>query len=251
MMTPSRRRFLRMTAAAVVPLGAFPRPALAQAYPSRPLRLIIGYPPGGSASVTAHLVTEWLAQRLGASFVVESRPGAATNIATEAVVRAPADGCTLLLIAPANAINATLYEKLNYNFLRDIAPVAPLIRFPDVMVVNLAVPATTVPEFIAYAKQGQPGQAQHGLIRQRIDHPRRRRAVQDDDRGADGARPLSRRGPCPHRFDRRPRASDIRQPADLDRVHPRGQAARTRGDHGGAIAAAPGFANRRRFRAGL
>ena len=154
-MTLSRRRFLR-AAAGVPPIAAFPRLALAQAYPTRPLRLIIGYPPGGSASVTAHLVTEWLAQRLGASFVVESRPGAATNIATEAVVRAPADGYTLLLVAPANAINATLYEKLNYNFLRDIAPVAPLIRFPDVMVVNLAVPATTVPEFIAYAK-ANPG----------------------------------------------------------------------------------------------
>src|SRR5262249_41684800 len=138
MMTLSRRRFLR-AAAGVAPLAAFPRPALAQAYPTRPVRLIIGYPPGGSASVTADLLTEWRAQRLGASFVVESRPGAATNIATEAVVRAPADGYTLLLVAPANAINATLYEKLNYNFLHDIAPVAPLIRFPDVMVVNLAV----------------------------------------------------------------------------------------------------------------
>ena len=106
--------------------------------------------------MTARLMGQWLSERLGQTFVIESRPGAATNIATEAVVHAPPDGYTLLLVAPANAINATLYEKLNYNFVHDIAPVAGLIRFPNVMEVNPSVPAKTVPEFIAYAK-ANPG----------------------------------------------------------------------------------------------
>ena len=130
--------------------------ATAQTYPTRPVRLIIGYPPGGSADITARLLGQWLSERLGQPFVIESRPGASTNIATEAVVRAPPDGYTLLLVAPANAINATLYEKLNFNFISDIAPVAGIIRFPNVMVVNPLVPARTVPEFIAYAK-ANPG----------------------------------------------------------------------------------------------
>ena len=130
--------------------------ATAQTYPTRPVRLIIGYPPGGSADITARLLGQWLSERLGQPFVIESRPGASTNIATEAVVRAPPDGYTLLLVAPANAINATLYEKLNFNFIHDIAPVAGIIRFPNVMVVNPSVPAKTVPEFIAYAK-ANPG----------------------------------------------------------------------------------------------
>jgi tripartite-type tricarboxylate transporter receptor subunit TctC len=154
MMKPSRRRFLHMSGAAA--LAAASRTARAQTYPARPVRLIIGYPPGGSADITARLMGQWLSERLGQQFVIESRPGAGTNIATEAVVRAAPDGYTLLLVAPANAINARLYDKLNYNFIRDIAPAAGLIRFPNVMVVNPSVPATTIPEFIAYAK-ANPG----------------------------------------------------------------------------------------------
>ena len=150
-----RRRFLYLAAAAAA-LPAVSRIASAQAYPTRPVRFIIGYPPGGSADITARLLGQWLSERLGQPFVIESRPGAGTNIATEAVVNAPPDGYTLLLVAPANAINATLYEKLNHNFIRDIAPVAGLIRFPNVIVVNPSVPAKTVPEFIAYAK-ANPG----------------------------------------------------------------------------------------------
>ena len=151
----ARRRFLHLaTAAAALP--SVSRVATAQTYPTRPVRLIIGYPPGGSADITARLLGQWLSERLGQPFVIESRPGASTNIATEAVVRAPPDGYTLLLVAPANAINATLYEKLNFNFISDIAPVAGIIRFPNVMVVNPLVPAKTVPEFIAYAK-ANPG----------------------------------------------------------------------------------------------
>ena len=126
--------------------------SLAQTYPMKPVRLIIGYAAGGSADITARLMANWLSERLGQSFIVESRPGGGTNIATETVVHAQADGYTLLLVAPANAINATLYAKLNYNFIRDITPVAGLIRFPNVVVVNPAVPARTIPEFIAYAK---------------------------------------------------------------------------------------------------
>jgi len=154
-MTFHRRQFLRLAGAAVA-LPAVSRGASAQAYPSRPVRVVIGYPPGGSADITARLMTQWLSERLGQSFIVESRPGGGTNIATEAVINAPPDGYTLLLVAPANAINATLYEKLNHNFLRDIVPVAGLIRFPNVVVVNPDVPVKTIPELIAYAK-ANPG----------------------------------------------------------------------------------------------
>src|SRR5689334_9641915 len=154
-MKPSRRRFLQLASGAFA-LSASARLAYAQAYPNRPVRLIIGYTPGGSADLTARLMGQWLSERLGQQFVVESRPGAGTNLATEAVVHAPPDGYTLLLVAPANAINASLYEKLNHNFLRDIAPVAGINRFPNVMEVNPSLPVKTVPEFIAYAK-ANPG----------------------------------------------------------------------------------------------
>jgi tripartite-type tricarboxylate transporter receptor subunit TctC len=150
-----RRKFLHLAAGAAA-LPAVSRMAGAQAYPSRPLRLVIGYPAAGSADLTARLMGQWLSDRLGQPVVVENRPGAATNLATEAVARAPADGYTLLLVAPANAINATLFEKLNHNFLRDIVPVAGINRFPNVMEVNPSVPVKTVPEFIAYAK-ANPG----------------------------------------------------------------------------------------------
>jgi tripartite-type tricarboxylate transporter receptor subunit TctC len=150
-----RRTFLQLAAGAVA-LPAVLRLAHAQAYPARPVRIIIGYTPGGSADLTARLMGQWLSERLGQQFLIESRPGAGTNLATEAVVNAPPDGYTLLLVAPANAINATLYEKLNHNFLRDIALVAGINRFPNVMEVNPSVPVKTVPEFIAYAK-ANPG----------------------------------------------------------------------------------------------
>src|SRR5262250_261067 len=131
----SRRGFLRLAAgAAAVP--AVSRLASAQSYPARPVRLIIGYTPGGSADITARLMAQWLSERLGQQFIIESRPGAGTNLATEAVVNAAPDGYTLLLVAPANAINATLYERLNYDFIRDTVPIAGLIRFPNVMEVN-------------------------------------------------------------------------------------------------------------------
>jgi tripartite-type tricarboxylate transporter receptor subunit TctC len=151
----SRRRFLRFTSGAIA-LPASSRLARAQTYPSRPVRLIIGYTPGGSADLTARLMGQWLSEKLGQSFIVENRPGASTNIATEAVLRAAPDGYTLLLVAPANAINATLYDKLNFNFIREVEPVAGLIRFPNVVVVNPSVPVKSIPELIAYAK-ANPG----------------------------------------------------------------------------------------------
>jgi tripartite-type tricarboxylate transporter receptor subunit TctC len=150
-----RRQVLRLAAGAAA-LRAASRIAKAETYPSKPVRFIIGYTPGGSADIAARLMGQWLSERLGQSFIVESRPGAGSNIGTEAVIRSPPDGYMILLAAPANAINATLYGKLNYNFLRDIAPVAGIIRFPNVMEVNPSVPAKTVPEFITYAK-ANPG----------------------------------------------------------------------------------------------
>jgi tripartite-type tricarboxylate transporter receptor subunit TctC len=151
-----RRRFLQMAAGAAA-LPAVSRIARAQSYPAKPVRLIIGYPPGGSADITARLTGQWLSERLGQPVVVESRPGAATNLATEAVVRASPDGYTLLLVAPANAINATLYDnKLSFDSLRDLVPVAGIIRFPNVVVVNPSLPIKTIPELIAYAK-ANPG----------------------------------------------------------------------------------------------
>src|SRR5258707_10709117 len=150
-----RRRFLHLAAGAAA-LPAALRSARAQTYPARPVRFIIGYTSGGSADITARLMGQWLSERLGQSFIVESRPGGGTNIATEAVINAAPDGYTLLLVAPANAINATLYEKLNHNFLRDIVPVAGLIRFPNVVGVNPDGPVKTIPELIEYAK-ANPG----------------------------------------------------------------------------------------------
>src|SRR5713101_6448213 len=148
-----RRRFLHLAACAAA-LPALPRIACAQAYPTRPVRIIVGFPPGGD--IVKRLMGQWLSERLGQSFVIENRPGAGSNIATEVVVNAPPDGYTLLSITPAQAINATLYEMLNFNFIRDIAPIASFSREQNVMVVNTSVPTKTVPEFIAYAKS-HPG----------------------------------------------------------------------------------------------
>src|SRR6516164_9189819 len=150
-----RRNFLHLAAGAAA-LPAISRIATAQAYPSRPVRLIIGYAPGASADTTARLMAQWLSERLGQSVVVESRPGGGTNIATEAVVRATPDGYTLLSCGTPSAINATLYGRLNFTFVRDIARVASFVRLPLVMLVNPSVPAKTVPEFITYAK-ANPG----------------------------------------------------------------------------------------------
>jgi tripartite-type tricarboxylate transporter receptor subunit TctC len=150
-----RRRFLHLAAgAAAVPAGS--RFAWAQAYPSRPVRIIVPFPAGQASDSIARLMGQWLSERLGEAFVIENRTGAGGNIGTEAVVRAPPDGYTLLLVGLSQPINATLYKKLNFDFIRDIAPVASIGGGPYVMVVNPSVPAKTVPEFIAYAK-ANPG----------------------------------------------------------------------------------------------
>jgi tripartite-type tricarboxylate transporter receptor subunit TctC len=163
-----RRQFLHLAAgAAALPLSCI---AWAQTYPTRPVRIVVGFPPGGGADITARLIGQWLSERLGQQFVIDNRPGAGSNIATEAVVRAPADGYTLLIVGTFNAFNATLYDKLNFNFIRDIAPVAGIIVVPNVMVVHPSFPAKTILEFIAYSKSnpgkvnmgsGTPGAAMH------------------------------------------------------------------------------------------
>src|SRR5262245_47134670 len=143
MKLPHRRHFLNLAAgAASLPFS--PHVARAQAYPTRPVRLIVSAAPGGPADMLARLMGQWLSERLGQPFVIENRPGAGTNIATELVVRAAPDGYTLLMVTTSSAINATLYEKLNFNFIRDIAPVASIIRTPNVMVVHPSFPAKTV-----------------------------------------------------------------------------------------------------------
>jgi tripartite-type tricarboxylate transporter receptor subunit TctC len=150
-----RRKFLHLAAGAAA-LPAFSRIAAAQTYPTRPVRIMVGFAAGGTTDIAARLIGQSLSERLGQPFVIENRPGASTNIATEAVVRAPADGYTLLAVTGTNTVNATLYEKLTFNFVRDIAMVAGLIQSPLVLEVNPAVPARTVPELIAYAK-ANPG----------------------------------------------------------------------------------------------
>jgi tripartite-type tricarboxylate transporter receptor subunit TctC len=151
----SRRALLHL-AAGVAALPAAIRFAWAQSYPSRPGRILVGFPAGTSSDITARLLGQWLSERLGQQFVVENRTGAGTNIAAEAVVHASPDGYTLLWVTQTNAINATLYDNLNFNFIRDIQPVASILRVPAVIMVNPSVPAKTVPEFIAYAK-ANPG----------------------------------------------------------------------------------------------
>ncbi len=150
-----RRHFLRLAAGGAA-LPAVPRIARAQTYPLRPVRVIEGFGAGGTPDIVARLIGQWLAERLSQPFVVENRTGASGNIATEAVVNAPPDGYTLLKVTTANAIGATFYDKLNFDFIRDITPVAGTMRAPYVMEVNLSVPAKTVPEFMAYAK-ANPG----------------------------------------------------------------------------------------------
>ena len=164
-----RRKFLRLAAGAAA-LQFAPHVAGAQAYPTRPVRIVVGFPPGGGGDITARLIGQWLSERLGQPFIIENRPGAGSNIATEAVVNARPDGYTLLLAGAFNAVNATLYDKLNFNFIRDIAPVATMYYVPNVMAVHPSFPTKTILEFIAYSKSnpgkvnmgsGTPGAAMH------------------------------------------------------------------------------------------
>ena len=159
-MPPSRRQFLGFAAGLAAP-PLLSRHARADTYPSRPVRIVVGFAAGGPNDILARLVAQWCSERLGQQFIVENRPGAGSNIATDTVVRAAPDGYTLLLVGSPNAINATLYENLDFNFLRDIAPVASLTRGALVMMVHPSVPANTISEFIAYAK-ANPGKLSYG-----------------------------------------------------------------------------------------
>jgi tripartite-type tricarboxylate transporter receptor subunit TctC len=155
-----RRQFLQSaTCAAALPAAG--QPAWAQAYPARPVRIVVPVAPGGANDVTARLIGQWLSERLGQQFVIENRPGAGTNVGTEAAVRASADGYTLLIAGSNAAINATLFQSLNFNFIRDTAPIASIVRVPQLMQVNPSLPAWSVPEFIAYAK-ANPGKIAMG-----------------------------------------------------------------------------------------
>jgi tripartite-type tricarboxylate transporter receptor subunit TctC len=244
-----RRQFLHLAAGAAA-LPTVPRFAWVQAYPTRPVRIIVGFAPGGPADLIARLIGQWLSERLGQQFIIENRPGAGSNIATEAVVRAPPDGYTLLLVTSTNAINTTLYEKLNFDFVRDIVPVTSVNRSPGVMEVNPLVPAKSVPEFIAYAKANPgkismasagPGSAPHvyGELFKAMT-------------GADLVTgPLSRLGACISRSLQRASAGHVRHPLLVDRAHQGGQAARAGGNHCGAFDSATRLADGRRIRAGL
>jgi tripartite-type tricarboxylate transporter receptor subunit TctC len=159
MKLPHRRQFLHLAAGAAA-FPAISRVAWAQAYPTRPVRIVVGFAAGGPADMLARLIGQWLSERLGQPFIIENRPGAGGNIGTELALRAPADGYTLLMVAPSHAINATLYEKLNFNVIRDVSPIASVVRQPHIMLVNPLVPPRTVPEFIAYAK-GKPGKVNY------------------------------------------------------------------------------------------
>jgi tripartite-type tricarboxylate transporter receptor subunit TctC len=184
-----RRRFLQLAAGAAA-LPAVSRVARAQTYPARPVRWIVPFSPGGPTDILARLMGQWLSERLGQPFIIENRPGAGSNIGIEAVVRAPADGYTLLLVGPPSAINATLYDKLSFNFIRDIAPVAGIISGPNVMVVHPSVPAKTVPEFVAYAKANprwpSAGHVRHHAWYDRLHHNWQVACSRGDDRDTRG-----------------------------------------------------------------
>jgi tripartite-type tricarboxylate transporter receptor subunit TctC len=184
-----RRNFLHLAAGAVA-LPAVSQIAKAQSYPTRPVRIIVGYSAGGIVDVLARMIGQSLSERIGQQFFVENRLGAASNIATEAVVRASPDGYTLLLVNPANAISATLYDNLSFNFIRDITPVASIMRVPNVMEVTPSLPVNTVPEFIAYAK-ANPGKVTFvsGGVGTSVHMSG---VVQGDDRHRHGPRALSR-----------------------------------------------------------
>jgi tripartite-type tricarboxylate transporter receptor subunit TctC len=159
-MTLRRRTFLQLAASAAA-LPAMPHVTRAQAWPSRPVRILVGFAAGGNFDIVARLIGQWLSEQLHQSVIVENRPGASSNVATEALVRAPADGYTLLLGGAVNAVNATLFDKLSFNFISDVAPVAGVVRFPNVVTVAASFPAKTIPEFIAYAK-ANPDRINHG-----------------------------------------------------------------------------------------
>jgi tripartite-type tricarboxylate transporter receptor subunit TctC len=222
-----RRNFLHLAAGAAA-LPAISRIARAQAYPTRPVHWVVGYTPGGGNDIFARLMGQWLQERFGQPFVIENRPGAGSNIATEVAVNAPADGYTLLLVNFANASNASLYSNLKFNFIRDIAPVAGIVRVPNLMLINLSVPVKTIPEFIAYAKANpgkvNMGSAGIGSTGQLAGELFKMMA------GVDFTHV-----PCAYRFAQWTSAGAVRITSLVHRVHQNRQAARARGNQRDAI----------------
>src|SRR5215831_810403 len=243
-----RREFLRLAAAAAV-LPAAAVPASAQSYPTRPVRLILGFPAGGSTDLVARIMGAWLTERLGQSVVVENKPGGGTNVAAQTAINSPPDGYTLLFVTTTNAINATFYPTLPFNVLRDVAPVAPR-RFA-VRHRGESVRAGRDRRRIHRARESQPRQDQHGLVRHRHHQPSGVGAVQAHDRRRHGARAVSRRGADGDRSHRWARGGGHRRLAELAAAHPLGRTARARRHRSGAIGRGARRADRGRDRAGL
>ena len=245
----SRRTAICLTAiglSAIASIGG----ASAADYPTRPVRWVVGYPPGGATDIIARLIGQRLSEKLGQQFVIENKPGAGNNIATESVINAEPDGYTLLLVNPANYINATLYANLKFNFVRDIAPIASFNRVPNVMTVNKDVTGEKRRR-VHRLCEGQSGQGEYGVVRQRHLRASVRRNVHGHDRHQDAARALSRRGARDHRLARRPGAGDLRQHAVDYPAHPFRRLARAGGDDAGALRAIARRADGRRHRARL
>ena len=244
----SRRKLLRATALgsmSAAALKVFGGRALAQNYPARPMRWVVPYPPGGATDIVARIVGAYLSESLGQQVVIENRPGAGNNLGTEAVVNAPPDGHTFLLVNPANAINATLYKKLSFNYLKDTIQVAGIIRVPNVMEVHPGVPAKTVAEFIAYAK-ANPGKINWATSGNGTSVHLSGELFKMMT-GVDlSARAVSRLGAGADRHAGRPGARDVRQHAAVAAAHQGRQAARARRDDGAALAGAARRADGRR-----
>ena len=244
-----RRQFLRLATSAGA-LAVFSGFARAQTYPARPVRIVVGVAAGSAPDIFARLMGQWLSDRLGQPFVIENRPGGGTNIATEAVVRASPDGHTLLLVGAPNAINATLYDKLNFNFLRDIAPVGSIVNSPEVLVVHPTVPAKTIPELIAYAK-ANPGKLSYGVSWCWVRTSYVRRTVQIDGRYRHDPRALSWRGTGDDRPHRGTGAGHVHRAGRGDRAHQKRQGPRAGGHHRNALACSSGYADHGGVRSGL
>ena len=232
-----RRQFLQLAAGAA--LSALPRAGWAQAYPARPVRLVVGTAAGSVQDILSRVIAQWLAEQLGQPFVIDNRVGAGTNIATEAVVRAPADGYTLLSIGPSSAVNATLYPKLGFNFIRDIAPVASMVHQSQVVVVNPSMPVKTMAEFVAYTK-ANPGKVNFASSGVGTGNQLAVELFKMVAGRRHGARAVSRRRAGDDRSDRRAGGGDVRLAGGGDGAHQERQAAGARGDHRQARRSAAG-----------
>ena len=223
-----RRDFLRVSAGGLVAAPVRDRRRRSRAdYPTKPVHWIVGYVPGGTTDILARLIGAYLSEKTGQQFIIENKAGAGNNLAVEAVLAAPADGYTVLLVNPANGINTTLYKKLSFNFVRDIAPVGGIMRVPNVMVVNNDVPAKTVKEFIDYVK-ANPGKVNMASSGNGTSVHHVRRIVHGDDRREDDPRAVSRLEPGADRHHGRPVPGAVRQHAVVDRAHQRRQDPRAR-----------------------